>query len=95
MDDASLASSGAHANGFTLIRQVMRQQGLFLADPAPFAPGQTVASALLEPTRIYTLDCLALARSAETDVHALSHVTGGGLAANLARVLPATVTARC
>jgi len=42
---------------------------------------------MLEPTRIYSLDCLELART--TDVHAFSHITGGGLAANIARVLPA------
>ena len=51
--------------------------------------GRTLGEELLEPTRIYALDCLALARDAAAEVHAFAHVTGGGLAANLARVLPA------
>jgi phosphoribosylformylglycinamidine cyclo-ligase len=87
-----LASSGAHANGFTLIRQVMRQKGLFLADPAPFAPGETLASALLVPTRIYVRSLLGLL---EQDlIKALAHITGGGLMENVPRVLPEGVTAR-
>jgi len=87
-----LASSGAHANGFTLIRRVMRQSGLFLADPAPFAPGETLASALLVPTRIYVQSLLGLF---EQDViKALAHITGGGLIENVPRVLPAGVIAR-
>src|SRR5690606_41434676 len=49
--------------------------------------GRTLGEELLEPTKIYSLDCLALLRT--TEVHAFSHVTGGGLAANLARVVPA------
>ena len=48
--------------------------------------GRTLGEELLEPTRIYSLDCLALTRTSE--VHAFSHITGGGLAANLARVIP-------
>ena len=87
-----LASSGVHANGFSLVRQVMRDQGLFLADPAPFAPDETLASALLVPTRIYVPSLLALF---EHDVvKALAHITGGGLTGNLPRVLPAGVVAR-
>ena len=87
-----LASSGAHANGFSLIRQIMRRQGLFLADPAPFAPGETVASVLLVPTRIYVRSLLDLF---EQDViKALAHITGGGLLDNVPRILPAGVVAR-
>lgn len=48
--------------------------------------GRTLGEELLEPTKIYSLDCMALTRTAE--VHAYSHITGGGLAANLARVIP-------
>jgi len=55
--------------------------------------GRSLGEELLEPTRIYALDCLALAGSPGYGVHAFSHVTGGGLAANLARVLPDHVTA--
>jgi phosphoribosylformylglycinamidine cyclo-ligase len=87
-----LASSGAHANGFTLIRQVMRQRGLFLADPAPFAPHETLASALLVPTRIYVRSLL---EQFEQDViKAIAHITGGGLIENVPRVLPDGVIAQ-
>jgi phosphoribosylformylglycinamidine cyclo-ligase len=87
-----LASSGAHANGFTLVREVMRQHGLFLADPAPFAPGETLASALLVPTRIYVRSLLGLL---EQDlIKAAAHITGGGLIENVPRVLPEGVVAR-
>ena len=86
-----LASSGIHANGFSLVRQVMREQGLFLADPAPFAPGQTLAAALLQPTRIYVRSLLGLLE--QQAVKALAHITGGGLIENLPRVLPEGVVA--
>jgi len=83
----AMASSGLHSNGYSLARLVL------LGDDGPGLNahvdelGRTVGEELLVPTRIYAKDCLALA--AATDVHAISHVTGGGLAANLARVLPA------
>jgi phosphoribosylformylglycinamidine cyclo-ligase len=87
-----LASNGIHANGFSLIRQVMRNQALFLTDPAPFAPEETMASALLVPTRIYVRSLLGLF---EHDViKAIAHITGGGLLDNLPRVLPDGVVAR-
>ncbi|MDX1541359.1 MAG: phosphoribosylformylglycinamidine cyclo-ligase, partial [Geminicoccaceae bacterium] len=87
-----LASSGVHANGFSLIRQVMRNQALFLTDPAPFAPEQSLAEALLIPTRIYVRSLLGLF---EHDVvKAIAHITGGGLLDNLPRVLPDGVVAR-
>jgi phosphoribosylformylglycinamidine cyclo-ligase len=87
-----LASSGVHANGFSLIRQVMRQHGLFLADPAPFAPGETLASALLVPTRIYVRSLLGLCE--QKAIKAIAHITGGGLVENVPRVLPDGVIAR-
>ena len=80
-----LASSGLHANGFSLVRHVIDQAGLDLAAEVPEL-GRALGEELLTPTRIYARDCLALA--AECEVHAFAHVTGGGLAANLARVLP-------
>jgi phosphoribosylformylglycinamidine cyclo-ligase len=87
----ALGSSGLHANGFSLARQAVRQAGRDLADePAELAG--SLGAELLTPTRIYARDCLALA--AECEVHAFAHITGGGLAANLARVLPAGVDAR-
>jgi phosphoribosylformylglycinamidine cyclo-ligase len=82
----ALASSGLHANGFSLVRAVLRDVPLDSTDL-----GVPLGEALLTPTRIYARDCLALA--AAVDVHAFAHVTGGGLAANLARVLPPDVDA--
>jgi phosphoribosylformylglycinamidine cyclo-ligase len=79
----AMASSGLHSNGYSLARKVFFSQW-DIDDEVPEL-GRTVGEELLEPTRIYTRDCLAVAQ----DVHAFSHVTGGGLAANLARVLPA------
>jgi phosphoribosylformylglycinamidine cyclo-ligase len=82
---SGLASSGLHANGYSLARQVLDRAGLAL-DAEPPELGTSVGEELLTPTAIYARDCLALA--AGCDVHALAHITGGGLAANLARVLP-------
>ncbi len=82
-----LAASGVHANGFSLVRRVLRARGLAPLDPAPFAPGRTLADELLTPTRIYVRAALDLARAGL--VRALVHVTGGGLLDNPPRVLPA------
>src|SRR6184192_2175723 len=71
-----LASSGLHSNGYSLARKVFGDR-----------PTGELLDLLLEPTRIYVKDCLAL--RAATDVHAFAHVTGGGLPGNLPRVLPA------
>src|SRR5215472_183456 len=81
----ALASSGLHANGYSLVRRVIGEAGLPL-DAEPPELGRTLGEELLAPTRIYARDCLALA--AECDVHAFAHITGGGIAANLSRVLP-------
>jgi len=81
----ALASSGLHANGYSLVRRVIDDAGLAL-DTEPPELGKPLGEELLTPTTIYARDCLALA--AEYEVHAFAHVTGGGLAANLARVLP-------
>lgn len=86
----AMASSGLHSNGFSLVRAVVGEAGWALdRDVAEFS--RTLGEELLEPTRIYALDCLALIASG--GVRVMSHVTGGGLANNLARVLPETVTA--
>jgi phosphoribosylformylglycinamidine cyclo-ligase len=81
----AMASSGLHSNGYSLARHVLlKAAGLKLDSTAEL--GVPLGDVLLTPTRIYAKDCLALA--AAVDVHAFSHVTGGGLQANLARVLP-------
>lgn len=93
----ALASSGLHANGFSLVRRVIAAAGWELDRSVPDF-GRTLGEELLTPTRVYAADLLDVIRSpavaAAGGVHALSHVTGGGLAANLARVLPAGVHAR-
>jgi len=83
----ALASSGLHSNGYSLVRKVFASAGWAL-DRQVAEFGRTLGEELLEPTRIYARDLLALTRTAGLDIHALSHITGGGLAANLARVLP-------
>jgi phosphoribosylformylglycinamidine cyclo-ligase len=88
-----LASSGLHSNGFSLVRRVVEQAGWAL-DRHVDEFGHTLGEELLTPTRVYAADLLALIRSDGVYVHALSHVTGGGLASNLARVLPTGVVAR-
>ena len=82
-----LPSSGVHSNGFSLVRRIIEQSGLAWNAPAPFAPSQTLAHALLIPTRIYVKALLAALR-ATPHIKALAHVTGGGFPENLPRVLP-------
>ncbi|WP_228983306.1 phosphoribosylformylglycinamidine cyclo-ligase [Streptomyces sp. DH12] len=82
----AMASSGLHSNGYSLVRHVLFDRAGMALEQQVDELGRTLGEELLEPTRIYSLDCLALTRT--TDVHAFSHITGGGLAANLARVLP-------
>ncbi len=86
-----LASSGVHSNGFSLVRRVLAATNLTMAAPAPFAAGQSVAHALLAPTRIYVKPLLAAHRAGL--VKAAAHITGGGLPGNLPRVLPDGVVA--
>ncbi len=87
----AMASSGLHANGYSLVRHVLLAPaseggaGRRLEEHVDDL-GRTLGEELLEPTRIYAKACLELARDTET--HAMSHITGGGLAANLERVLP-------
>ena len=82
----AMASSGLHSNGYSLVRHVLLNQAGLALDAHIEELGRTLGEELLEPTKIYSLDCLALMRT--TEVHAFSHITGGGLAANLARVIP-------
>jgi len=88
----AMASSGVHSNGFALLRHVLLQGARLRLDAVIDELGRPLGEELLTPTRIYAKDCLAVVE--ETDVHAFAHVTGGGLAANLARVLPQHLSAR-
>lgn len=81
----ALASSGLHSNGFSLVRAVFDKAGWGLDRHVPEL-GTTLGEALLTPTRVYARDLLAVIRA--TEVHAISHITGGGLANNLVRVIP-------
>jgi phosphoribosylformylglycinamidine cyclo-ligase len=87
----ALASSGLHSNGYSLVRRVVKGAGLTLEQDIPEL-GRTLGEELLEPTRIYARTILAVLQVAE--VHAMSHITGGGLANNLARVIPAELQVR-
>ncbi|MFE1775880.1 phosphoribosylformylglycinamidine cyclo-ligase [Streptomyces sp. NPDC059008] len=82
----AMASSGLHSNGYSLVRHVLFDRAGMTLDREVPEFGRTLGEELLEPTKIYSLDCLALTRT--TEVHAFSHITGGGLANNLARVIP-------
>jgi len=83
----ALESSGLHSNGYSLVRHIVAGAGLQYGDNAADF-GTTWGEALLEPTRLYTQPLLRLIDETGDAVHSLSHVTGGGIAANLARVLP-------
>ncbi len=83
----ALASSGLHSNGFSLVRHILANAQVTYAENSAELGG-VVGEVLLEPTRLYTAPLLALLDELPGAVHALSHVTGGGIAANLARVLP-------
>ncbi len=83
----AIQSSGLHSNGYSLVRHILGQRGIAYTDTLPELGG-LVGEALLEPTRLYTSPLLALLDAHPGAVHSLSHVTGGGIAANLARVLP-------
>jgi phosphoribosylformylglycinamidine cyclo-ligase len=89
----AMASSGFHSNGYSLVRRVVAAAGLDLA-ATPAGLDRPLGDVLLEPTRIYARDCLALVEDLSVDVvHAFAHITGGGLAGNTARVVPAGLEA--
>jgi phosphoribosylformylglycinamidine cyclo-ligase len=85
----AIGSSGLHSNGFSLVRHILAKNGIGYADRSDDLGG-VVGEVLLEPTRLYTSPLLRLISDPQVGIslHALSHVTGGGIAANLARVLP-------
>jgi phosphoribosylformylglycinamidine cyclo-ligase len=82
-----LASSGVHANGFSLVRKVVEASDLAWSSPAPFDRSRPLGEALLTPTRIYVASSLAAIRESGA-VKALAHITGGGFPDNIPRVLP-------
>ncbi|MGE0355465.1 MAG: phosphoribosylformylglycinamidine cyclo-ligase [Burkholderiales bacterium] len=84
-----LASSGAHSNGYSLVRKILAVTGAELDEPFD---GRTLGEALLEPTRIYVKPVLALLD--KVTVKGIAHITGGGLVENVPRVLPAATAAR-
>ena len=81
-----MASSGLHSNGYSLARHVLLERAGLPLDAEMEEVGRTLGEELLEPTRIYALDCLELA--AECEVRTFCHVTGGGLAGNMERIIP-------
>ena len=87
----AMEASGLHSNGYSLVRHVLLEKGGLSLDQHHDEFGRTLGEELLEPTRIYAKACLDLADRTRT--HAMSHVTGGGLAANLERVLPVELRA--
>lgn len=81
-----LASNGVHSNGYSLVRKIIEKTGAELHETAPFDDSQTLANALLSPTRIYVRSCMNAIRFG--GVCGLAHITGGGLTENIPRVLP-------
>jgi phosphoribosylformylglycinamidine cyclo-ligase len=86
----AMGSSGLHSNGYSLVRHVLLERAGWSLERHVDLLGRALGEELLEPTRLYTQPCLQLAEA--TDTHAMAHVTGGGLASNLARVLPEVVS---
>ncbi|WMS41666.1 phosphoribosylformylglycinamidine cyclo-ligase [Acuticoccus sp. MNP-M23] len=86
-----LASSGAHSNGYSLIRKLAADNGWDMA--APFEGG-TLGEALLAPTRIYVRPVLAALKSHGASIKAVAHITGGGLTGNIPRILPDGLAAK-
>ncbi len=87
-----IASSGPHSNGYSLVRKIIAHSGTPLQDSFDAASEKTLAEALLQPTRIYVKSLLTLLKT--VPVHALAHITGGGLTENLPRVLPTGIDAQ-
>ncbi len=89
-----VASTGLHSNGYSLARRVIeKEMGLGMDDVVP-GDGRKVSDALLVPTRIYAKTVASLASTLGDDLRAIAHITGGGLAENLPRVLPEGIGAR-
>ena len=90
-----IASSGAHSNGYSLIRKVIEVSGVDITQSDESLDGQPIADALMAPTKIYVKAIKALQDAIGNDnLHAMSHITGGGLTENLPRVLPEGLAAQ-
>lgn len=85
----ALASSGAHSNGYSLLRKIIEVKNIDLNTQLD---GKTLSDVVMEPTRIYVKSVLELCK--HVDIHAMAHITGGGLPGNLPRVLPDGLRAR-
>jgi len=88
-----LPASGAHSNGYSLVRRLVVEAQLAWDAPAPFAAATSLGEALLTPTRIYVRPVLTAIRATGSAVKGLAHITGGGLSENLPRILPAGLAA--
>ena len=88
----AMPASGLHANGYSLVRHILKTHNLDL-DTYVADFGKSLGEVLLTPTEIYSLDCLALHRGLKDKLHGYAHITGGGIASNTARVIPAHLTA--
>ncbi|KAJ0399657.1 hypothetical protein P43SY_005263 [Pythium insidiosum] len=80
-----LSSSGVHSNGYSLVRKLVEVSGVKYSDPCPFEAGKTLGESLLTPTKIYVQQLLPVVKKGL--IHALAHITGGGLVENIPRVL--------
>mgnify|MGYP002512064123 CR=1 FL=1 len=90
-----IASSGAHSNGYSLIRKVIEVSGVDIANSDETLDGQPIADALMAPTKIYVKSIQALQKAlGNSKLHAMSHITGGGFTENLPRVLPENLAAK-
>ena len=87
-----ISSSGAHSNGFSLIRRIAAESGAKFENPAPFNQSMTLGAALMTPTKIYVKSVLPLL--ANPQVKAFAHITGGGLTDNVPRILSAGLSPR-
>lgn len=91
----ALASSGAHSNGYSLVRKVIEVSGIDVNSSDKTLDGKPISEALMAPTRIYVKAIKALQEALGNDnIHAMSHITGGGLTDNLPRVLPDDLAAQ-
>lgn len=90
-----ITSSGAHSNGYSLIRKVIEVSGVDIANSDETLDGKPIADALMAPTKIYVKAIQALQKQlGNSKLHAMSHITGGGFTENLPRVLPETLAAK-